>query len=625
MGVIKDGTVSGILPENVGFAVHYPGYPSSTARAIETLGGSQGIQKTRNISSEPLELRFRPEDPYSHPAFGYLRPCSNLLLKISKQKTNGDQDVVISKRIPECSLTNKESSEYINCFPENLNNPHESSVSDNALGGVKKDNQPQMEDSAELAELSAEIVARVSEAYHFNGMVDYQHVVAVHAHAGKNKNKRRDRAEVEPYSEKGPMDIDQEDLMILVPPLFSPKDVPEKIVLKPSATLNSKKKLEAIVKQRWEMQIEPCLAIDFNIKEIPRKVKWENHITQGSDHWNLQMAVSTLFDERPIWPTLSLNHHLLDKGVTLGAHLLRRLLFRTAYYFSTGPYRRLWIRKGYDPRKDPESRVYQRIDFRVPPPLRCTDENSTDKLKHMWKDLCALRVFPCKSQISLQLFELVDDYIQEEIRKPPEETCSFLTGWFSSYVLESLRLRIAVRFLSIYPKTGAESFLKSASVRFEKSKRAHAFKKDVRPKEVEHQQVHKVSESSSHVSKVSPAKLKDTDLAHFDGKDESDDDVENNDGYDDIEEEEEEDEEEELDDYEPYQVDAGDGDIPPHPFPYSVGENISKNYLQELFGSFPSTEAGRNKDPEAEGSDAEYQIFEHDSGDNNNDSDDEDY
>ncbi|KAF5187089.1 hypothetical protein FRX31_023324 [Thalictrum thalictroides] len=169
---------------------------------------------------------------------------------------------------------------------------------------------------------------------------------------------------------------------------------------------------------------------------------------------------------------------------------------------------------------------------------------------------------------------------------------------------------------------GAESFLKSATVHFEKSKRAHAFKKDVRPKEVEHQHVNNVSESSSHVSKVSPTELKDNLLEHGDGKDESDD-VENNDGYDDIEEEE--DEEVELDDYESYQVDADDGDIPLHQIPYSAGVNISKNFLQELFGSFPSTEAGKNKDPEAECSDAEYQILEQDSGDNNNYSDDEDY
>ncbi|KAF9616288.1 hypothetical protein IFM89_029064 [Coptis chinensis] len=361
----------------------------------------------------------------------------------------------------------------------------------------------------------------------------------------------------------------------------------------------------------------------LKLLQIPRKINWEDHITRGSDHWEWQKAVSVLFDERPIWHTISLNHCLLDKGLRVGAHMFKRLLFRTAYYFSTGPYRQLWIRKGYDPRKDPESRIYQRIDFRVPPPLRhIGDVHATDKLKHMWKDLCALRVFPCKCQISLQLFELDDDYIREEIRKPPEDTCSCSTGWFSSFVHDSLKLRIAVRFLSVYPKMGAESLLKSASLRFEKSKRARALKSDFRPKEMEHQ-LNK--ESSSHLSKVSPTKLKDTDLVFDNGKDEYDDDEDNNDGYDYIEEEEEEDEEEEMDEYESYQVDAGDGDFTLNPLSYPIGENISKNYLQELFGSFPSTEAASNKDQEVEFSDAEYQIFEQDSDDNANYSGDDDY
>ncbi|MCI48756.1 general transcription factor 3C polypeptide 5-like [Trifolium medium] len=45
MGLIKDGTISGVLPEPQGFLVHYPGYPSSSARAVDTLGGTQGILK----------------------------------------------------------------------------------------------------------------------------------------------------------------------------------------------------------------------------------------------------------------------------------------------------------------------------------------------------------------------------------------------------------------------------------------------------------------------------------------------------------------------------------------------------------------------------------------------------
>lgn len=45
MGVIKEGTISGNFPSTEAFAVHYPGYPSSTTRAVETLGGSEGILK----------------------------------------------------------------------------------------------------------------------------------------------------------------------------------------------------------------------------------------------------------------------------------------------------------------------------------------------------------------------------------------------------------------------------------------------------------------------------------------------------------------------------------------------------------------------------------------------------
>lgn len=47
MGVIKDGKVSGNLPSNEVFAVHYPGYSSSTSRAIQTLGGSEAILKVQ--------------------------------------------------------------------------------------------------------------------------------------------------------------------------------------------------------------------------------------------------------------------------------------------------------------------------------------------------------------------------------------------------------------------------------------------------------------------------------------------------------------------------------------------------------------------------------------------------
>ncbi|RRT44425.1 hypothetical protein BHE74_00056817 [Ensete ventricosum] len=128
--VIRDGAVAGVLPETAVFAVHYPGYPSSTARAIETLGGLPEIAKVLVRSSETgnLELRFRPEDPYSHPAFGELRSSTGLLLRI--YKTRGGEHA--------------------------------------SRGGACEGGQSAEPPPAE--NLSAQVVARVNHAYHFEGV-----------------------------------------------------------------------------------------------------------------------------------------------------------------------------------------------------------------------------------------------------------------------------------------------------------------------------------------------------------------------------------------------------------------------------------------------------------------------
>ncbi|KAG6732938.1 hypothetical protein I3843_01G194500 [Carya illinoinensis] len=537
MGVIQNGATSGVLPSSEAFAVHYPGYPSSTARAVKTLGGTEGILKARSSQSNKLELRFRPEDPYSHPAFGELRPCDNLLLKIAKKESSTD-------------------------------------------GG----------------QVCADIVARIPEAYHFEGMVDYQHVVAVHADVAKRRKKRNWAEMEDPHFEKGGlMDVDQEDVMILLPPLFSLKDMPENLALRPPPTLSSKTKQDEVVQQDWKMDMEPVLAIDFNIKEIPKRVNWEGYVPQGSDQWEWQMLLSNLFDERPIWPKESLTERLLDKGLTFTVEMFRRLLSRIAYYFSSGPFLRFWIRKGYDPRKDPDSRIYQRIDFRVPQPLRSyCDANAAKGLKHRWEEICAFQVFPYKFQTSLQFFELADDYIQQEIRKPlMQTTCTFGTGWFSYHMLNCLRQRLMVRFLSIFPKPGAENLLRAASERFEKLKK-ECNKSALKPGEVQQQ----------------------TNAESTRNEDEEPNNVE----------EEEEDEvdnaEEELDQYEALDLAEEDSEIYLQAQAYLNVENISATHLQEIFDSFPSTEAGGDNTHDANVSDEEYEIYEPDSDDGYSDDND---
>ncbi|KAF5755992.1 hypothetical protein HanXRQr2_Chr17g0809291 [Helianthus annuus] len=157
------------------------------------------------------------------------------------------------------------------------------------------------------------------------------------------------------------------------------------------------------------------------------------------------------------------------------------------------------------------------------------------------------------------------------------------TGWFSQHILEILRLRVKVRFLSVYPNPGADSFLKSASLHLEKLKRA---------------------------INVIKEKIVNKDEVHVEENEMSND--EDDDMEDDIEDENAD---EDFDAYEGLDM-GGDGNDTLPDSSYINQENVSKTYLQELFGSFP------NNGRDAENSDEEYHIFD---GSNSEDEDEDDY
>ncbi|CAL5409207.1 unnamed protein product [Camellia sinensis] len=183
------------------------------------------VQMARSLQSNKLGLHFRPEDPYSHPAFGELQPCNNFLLKITKKAVRNGQDAENTDRVSTCLSEDEIHLNQKSCTESIKNDQH---VDECQIDSITAPTEVKAQLPEEVQEdISADIVARVSEAYYFN---DYQHIVAVHADVVQRK--KRNWADMEPQFEKcGLMDVDQKDLMILVPPLFSIKDVPEKVVL----------------------------------------------------------------------------------------------------------------------------------------------------------------------------------------------------------------------------------------------------------------------------------------------------------------------------------------------------------------------------------------------------------
>lgn len=81
-----------------------------------------------------------------------------------------------------------------------------------------------------------------------------------------------------------------------------------------------------------------------------------------------QETLRQLFSERPIWSTQGI---MAKTGIKL--QKLKTQLGMFSYIYTTGPWRNLWIRHGYDVRTTFEARYLQFLDFRLRQKLAAND------------------------------------------------------------------------------------------------------------------------------------------------------------------------------------------------------------------------------------------------------------
>ena len=65
------------------------------------------------------------------------------------------------------------------------------------------------------------------------------------------------------------------------------------------------------------------------------------------------------------------------------------LIALVAYKFTTGPFKKTWVKFGYDPRIDPASKVYQSIDIRVPSSVTTVKPSSLHRKRGLQKSTIA--------------------------------------------------------------------------------------------------------------------------------------------------------------------------------------------------------------------------------------------
>ncbi|XP_033831972.1 general transcription factor 3C polypeptide 5 [Periophthalmus magnuspinnatus] len=299
------------LRENRLVCVEYPAVIQNLDRALESLGGEHNMSKTYANPNRRLELRLRPQDPFCHSLCGNRLDSSNLLLRVRRRVRKSDPTDV---------------------------------------------------------QIQTEILGIIVTTYKFQGMADFQ-CLAVHPENGSKMSLYDRIVLTRPESQ----DFFEQPLPYFLPPaIFSRLDTPIDYFYRPDVThkiadAGPHKNFIGLNRAR---RPHNAIFVTF-LDSVPNeclemaKVNWLRVCMKENDH-RAEQQIKEMFERRPIW-----SRNAVRANIDMHPDKLKLLLPLVAYYMVTGPWRSLWVRLGYDPRKSTESKHYQMLDFRI----RCSTKH----------------------------------------------------------------------------------------------------------------------------------------------------------------------------------------------------------------------------------------------------------
>ncbi|XP_026152363.1 general transcription factor 3C polypeptide 5 isoform X2 [Mastacembelus armatus] len=286
---------------------------SPTKRLSNEMKKHQQNQQTFAHPNRRLELRYRPQDPFSHSLCGNRFLSSNLLLRVRRRVR-------------------------------------------------KKDPRD--------AEIHMDILGVIGTTYKFQGLADFQ-CLAVQSENGKDTSLYDKiilrKSENQEFFEQ-PMPY------FLPPAIFSRLDNPVDYFYR--ADVSQKSGQESLNKKSFiclnrARRPHNAIFISFTDPTVPTECleaarnNWARVCLKDSDK-EVEEQLKKMFESRPIW-----SRNAVKANINIHPDKLKMLLPVVAYYMVTGPWRSLWVRLGYDPRKTKESKKYQMLDFRI----RCSTKH----------------------------------------------------------------------------------------------------------------------------------------------------------------------------------------------------------------------------------------------------------
>ncbi|KAL1512478.1 hypothetical protein ABEB36_002063 [Hypothenemus hampei] len=290
--------------------IEYPGNVKNCEKAIETLGGIEEIQKA--VDGNKLELSFHPKSQYIKGCIGDVDRSLGILIKAQKL-LNGD--------------------------------------------------------------ISYDVIGVSDMNFKFNRMCDFQYLPLVTTDKPETEQSKVDYVHNKIILDKIPTldwfikKTPNETPLFLTSVSYARFDQPQirfesnsyetfhSMVRNDAPQLSdlSKKKMKAKV---CISSIRLPLHKNINIPKEPPQRALEN---VKSKFLQQQLKnVRPLFDERPIWTKAAILHK-----ANVNQDSAKQILPCIAYYCYSGPWRTCWIRLGYNPVNDYNSRIYQILDFRI--------------------------------------------------------------------------------------------------------------------------------------------------------------------------------------------------------------------------------------------------------------------
>lgn len=287
--------------------IYYPARVQNVSKAVLTLGGRYHMSEVLNQINQKLELKFRPDDPYCKATSGVRSQCTGFVVKVK----------IIKKR--------------------------------------KKSGKQTME-------IVPQVLGTVSSWFQFRNLCDYQYLPVKQTKTGDVDDFLpsilfKNFTQLEHFSKNVEL--------FLPPVLFSRMDTPQtQLKLFHDVKTEEDQGPDNVISMTRRSRESFTNVISFEWEGVPQPVDIQPRVDHYARAHMLTPddveAVRRLFDERPI-----LSKNAIRARTTVPHRKIKLILPLIAYYFYTGPYRVMWVRLGYDPRRDTGAASYQVLDFRL--------------------------------------------------------------------------------------------------------------------------------------------------------------------------------------------------------------------------------------------------------------------